>query len=116
VNQTRRPNRLGAPGINDESSFAKGMLSMADNKENAVPPVERGPSQLEKGLEIAKRVAIVIGVLISAVLGAVASGALTLPAGVLGVLNAILGLLAAAGLASNGLHKAPPPPRIGPPE
>lgn len=113
MNNEWRRNRLGAPGINNESS--KGLLSMADNKENEVPVIAQpGPSKLDQILRTAKVVAIVIGVIISGVLGMVASGGLTLPPTVLAVLNSILGLLAAAGLASNGIQKAPP--RVGPPE
>lgn len=113
MNNEWRRNRLGAPGINGESS--KGILSMADNKENAVPVIEQpGPSKLEQWLKIAKMIGIVIGVIISGVLGTAASGGLTLPPTVLAVLNSILGLLAAAGLASNGIQKSPP--RVGPPE
>ena len=113
MNRTWRSNRLGAPGINDGSS--KGLLSMADNKENEVPVITQpGPSKLEQVLKTAKVIGIVAGVVISAVLTAVASGGIALPAGVVGVLQAILGLLAAGGLASNGVQKAPAP-RVGPP-
>lgn len=113
MNNEWRKNRLGAPGINNGSS--KGILSMADNKENEVPVVvQPGPSKLEQIMKTAKVVGIVIGVIISAVLGAAASGGLTLPPTVLAILNSILGLLAAAGLASNGIQKSAP--RVGPPE
>ena len=76
---------------------------MADNKENEVPVVvQPGPSKLEQIMKTAKVVGIVIGAIISAVLGAAASGGLTLPPTVLAILNSILGLLAAEMLAITG--------------
>jgi hypothetical protein len=113
VNNTWRRNRLGAPGINNESS--KGLLSMADNKENDVPVVNSESSKLDRWLEIAKKGGILAGIVIGGLLAAVASGGLSLPPTVIGVLNAILAVLAAAGLASPGLKQITPPSQKGPP-
>jgi hypothetical protein len=88
---------------------------MADNKENAVPVIEQpGPSKVEQILKWLKVAGIILGIIVSGVLGVAASGGLALPPAAIAVLNSILGLLAAAGLASNGIQKAPP--RVGPPE
>jgi hypothetical protein len=110
VNNEWRRNRLGAPGINNGSS--KGILSMADDKKNDVPVVERPPSQ---ALEIAKKVGIALGLLAAGIVGAASSG-IALPPVLVVIANAILAILIPLGLASPGLKQAPPAPRVGPPE
>lgn len=102
-----RKNRLGAAGVNDSTSSYKGMLSMADDNNNEVPVVNASGEKLAKGLEIAKRIGIVVGVIVAGIISAAASGAVTLPPALLGVLNAVLAVLAAAGLASPGLKALP---------
>lgn len=82
---------------------------MADDKKNDVPVVNSEASKLDRWLEIAKKGGILAGIVIAAILSLVASGGLSLPAGAVGVLNAILAVLAAAGLASPGLKQLAPP-------
>lgn len=84
---------------------------MADDKKNDVPVVERPPSQ---ALEIAKKVGIALGLLAAGIVGAASSG-IALPPVVITIANALLAILIPLGLASPGL-KAPPAPRVGPPE
>ena len=88
---------------------------MADTKENQVPVVAQPPSQASQALEIAKRIAIVLGVVAAGVLGVVSSG-VALPAVVVTIANAILAILIPLGLASPGLKPVPHQPRVGPPE
>ncbi len=113
-----RNNRLGAPGINNAQSTSRGMLSMADDNKNEVP--KEGPGNgnvtMLRVLEMAKRIAIVVG-LLAAVVVSLPSQGIELPAAVVTVAQALLGILASLGLASSGLHKPPPAgPRVGPPE
>lgn len=88
---------------------------MADDKKNDVPVVNSEASKLDKWLEIAKKGGILAGVVIGGLLAAVASGGLTLPPTAVVILNAILAVLAAAGLASPGLKSLPTPSQKGPP-
>lgn len=111
-----RPNRIGAPGVNGADSHLKGVLSMADEKENKVEVVNSEGAKLEKWLDIAKKIGVLLGIVIGGVLAAAASGTLTLPAGLLGVLHAVLAVLAGLGLASSGIKPAQSPSLKGPPE
>lgn len=89
---------------------------MADEQKNDVPVVNSAQdSGLAKALEIGKKLGIGLGILIAGVLGAVASGTLTLPPAVVSVLNVIVAILAALGLASPGLKPSAPPSQKGPP-
>lgn len=85
---------------------------MADQNENKVEVVDRGPTKLQQALDIGKKIAIVLVLIAGTLLGLHAEGTLILPAGVLGVLTAIAGIGAALGIASPGLKKpdggAPP--------
>jgi hypothetical protein len=114
-----RNNRLGAPGMNNAQSTSRGMLSMADDNKNEVPKEGPGNANVTMGrvLEIAKRVAIVLGLLAAVVVSLPAQG-IELPAAVVTIAQALLGILASLGLASSGLKPAAPPagPRVGPPE
>lgn len=87
---------------------------MADDNKNNVPVVERPPSP---ALEIAKKVAIVLGLVAAAIVGAASSG-VALPAILVTIANALLAILVPLGLASPGLlpKHAPPPSQKGPPE
>lgn len=82
---------------------------MSDNSKNEVPQSGPGnkPIDLSRGLEIAKRVGIVLGLIAAVVVSLPAQG-IALPAAVVAGANALLGVLASLGLASSGLHKQPP--------
>ena len=108
MNRVRGNNRLGAPGINDDTSTQRGMLSMSDDNKNSVPT--EGPGNkvdLTKYVEIAKRVGIVLGLVAASIVGLAAQG-IALPGWLVAVANTLLGILASLGLASSGLHKPAP--------
>lgn len=82
---------------------------MADNDKNSVPLEGPGNSSgISRGIEIAKRVGIVLGLIAALVVSLPAQG-IAIPAAVLTIAHAVLGVLASLGLASSGLHRAPPP-------
>jgi hypothetical protein len=105
MNRVRGNNRLGAPGINDEHSYTKGVLSMSDEKKNDVPVAGPGNAvDIAKYVEIAKRVGVVLGLVAASIVGLAAQG-VTLPPVLVAIANTLLGILASLGLASSGLHK-----------
>lgn len=116
MNNTR-DNRLGAPGINDDKSHERGMLSMADNKTNDVP-VEGPGNKVDIGkyIEYAKRAGIVLGLVAASIVGLSTQG-VALPAGLVAVANTLLAILASLGLASSGIKppQANQPPAPTPP-
>ena len=116
MNNTRNNNRLGSPGINDDKSHERGMLSMADNDKNNVP-VEGPGNKVDIGkyIEYAKRAGIVLGLIAASIVGLSAQG-VALPAGLVATANTLLAILASLGLASSGIKpQAPLPPAPTPP-
>lgn len=117
MNNTRDNNRLGSPGINDDKSHERGMLSTADNKTNDVP-VEGPGNKVDIGkyIEYAKRAGIVLGLVAASIVGLSTQG-VALPAGLVAVANTLLAVLASLGLASSGIKppQANQPPAPTPP-
>lgn len=111
MNRTHGNNRLGAPGINDSTSYTRGMLSMSDEKKNEVPVAGPGnkPFDLGKAIEVGKKVGVVLGIIAASVLSLPAVG-ITLPAGVIAAANTLLGVLASLGIVSSGLKPTLPAP------
>lgn len=78
---------------------------MADQNENKVEVVDRGPSKFEQALDIGKKIAIVLVLIAGTLLGLHAEGTLILPKALLGVITAIVGIGAALGIGSSGTKK-----------
>lgn len=77
---------------------------MADNKENQVPL--EGPGNANQGMakviNVAKIVGVILGLVAAAIISLPAQG-IEIPAALLTVAQALLGILASLGLASSGL-------------
>lgn len=92
--------------------WEQGFLSVSDQNENKIEPVDRGPSKLEQALDIGKKIAIVLVLIAGSLLGLHVQGTLVLPATLVGILTAITGIGGALGIASSGTAK----PAIGGPK
>lgn len=83
--------------------LTQGVMSVADQNENQIPVVEKPPTILQKALAIGKVIALVLASLAGTVVALNASGAVVMPAWLMGLATAITALAAALGIASPGL-------------
>lgn len=93
----------------------QGVLSVADQNENKVEVVDRGPSKLGQALDIGKKIAVVLVLIAGTLLGLHVEGTLILPKTLVGILTALTGIGAALGIGSGGIKQKSAEPKIGPP-
>lgn len=86
--------------------LTQGVIAVADQNENKVEVVDRGPSKFEQALDIGKKIAIVLVLIAGTILGLHAEGTLILPKTLLGILTGLVGVGAAFGIGSSGTKKA----------
>lgn len=99
----KQPNYLGfEKDRTNPNRLNMGVLTVADQNENKIEPVNPEPSSMSKILAVAKVVGLVLAAAAGSLVAAAASGA-ALPAWLLSICTAIVAIAAPLGLASPGL-------------